>query len=433
MRDRRFAPIFILILLGLGIVFFLQNATPTISLVFVGANLPALPLAAWLLLGAIAGFVTSLALGGLWRSGRRVSPASEKSPEPTSTPKQRPRKKTAKRKAAASSKRDRQPATQRSMENQPKEFDELDEPAPWDDWEEPQDTPINVEATATDRGKPRNQQLQTTGSNPTDESSVASEEDKELASETTEWLGEEFFEDWKQEIKPENEPADTGDPGKTSEVAPGKTYERYRQPVQQYRSGSVYSYTYTDPETTSIPETEDHQTDSEPETTSVPETATDQVPVESPSESPPAAEAEVAASSEDSRDRATRESTPQEPPTEAVSWEESLAELEIENRETETTASRRLEESSTDDLPEDETEGWQTGFPGSSPSAEPSQEPPPSKPAGLAKRFVQKIVSPNQSNPPKNQKPQDTRDIQQDDWEDDWETPSKKSDREDDW
>ncbi len=438
MRDRRLTPIFILLLVGFAIVFFLQNSTPTISLVLVGMKLPSLPLAAWLFVGAIAGFVTSLALGGLWRRSQRSlrSQATRFAErdweenthrEPTSS--KRSRKKAAKRKAATTRQDNQQPPTEHHSEAKPDQLDELNEPAPWDNWEEPKDTPINVEATATEGGKPRDQQLGTQSGDPTtpvretnDEFSE-DEQENELATNTTEWLGEEFFEDWKRELDRETEPSDTGNAG---EVPPGKTYERYRQPIRQYWSGSVYSYTYGEPETSTTSEGDENQNQ-----TSSPETAPDQVPLESEAEP---SEVEFSADVP-----TTLQSSTQETATEEVSWDESLEQLEIDDRETKETVGDNSNETSSEDFPEEDDEDWQTG-PSSKfrpfPSKKPSQPP-----TGLAQRFVQKIVSPSQPNSQSNTDTESREGNDQtnnaesnsDDWEDDWENPPKKSNTSDDW
>lgn len=427
MRDRRFAPIFILILLGLGIVFFLQNSTPTLPLVFFGMELPSLPLAAWLVLGAIAGFATSLAFGWLWRWSLRSfpSPSSDfakrdmteettQQPTPSNKSKKRSRKKTAKPKATAASKRERQSTPERYRENEP---EELDEPAPWDNWEEPQDTPINVQATATSQGQPRDQQLKTTEYDQntpggTADDDFPDEEEKNYpTTNTTEWFGEEFFEDWKQELYQNPEPSeDTGD---TGEFPPGKTYERYRQPIRQYWSGSVYSYTYADPETSTTPEA-----------------SPDQVPVESESEPEPEAKSEPEA--EMASQVPTQQPSTPETTAEEVSWDESLKELEIEDRETqetEETTDSPASETSSDVLPEPEDEQeWQTGRKPSPPST------------GLAQRFVQSFVqgkSQRSQKKTENTESQETTKSSQksdrDVGSDDWETPPRKSDRENDW
>jgi hypothetical protein len=438
MRDRRFAPIFILLLVGLGIVFFLQNSTPTLPLVFFGMEWPSLPLAAWLVLGAIAGFVTSLALGGLWRRSQRNlrSQATrfaerdwEEDTHREPTPSKRSRKKTAKRKAAATRQDNRQPPKEQHSEAKPDELDELNEPAPWDNWEEPKDTPINVEATATEGGKPRDQQLRTKSGDPTtpvretDDEFPEDEQENELATNTTEWLGEEFFEDWKQELDRETEPSDTGEA--RDEVPPGKTYERYRQPIRQYWSGSVYSYTYGDPETSTTSEVDENQNQ-----TPSPETASDQVPLES--EADPS-EVEVSA------DVPTTPQPPtQETAAEEVSWDESLEELEIEDRETKETVGDDSNETSSQDFSEEDDQDWQTG---PSNKFRPYQNQQPSQaPTSLAQRFVQKIVSPNQPNPQPNtpeerEKADQTNDAKKslDDWEDDWENKPKNSNNSDDW
>jgi hypothetical protein len=435
MRDRRIAPIFILLLVGLAIVFFLQNSTPTISLEFVGVELPSLPLAAWLFVGAIAGFVTSLALGGLWRQSQRNLHSSatrfaerdwEEDTHRKPTPSKRSRKKSAKRKAAATRQDAQQPTNERHSEPKTDKPDELNEPAPWDNWEEPKDTPINVEATATEGGRPRDQQLRTQSGDPTTpgretgDEFPEDEQENELATNTTEWLGEEFFEDWKRELDGETEPSDTGDAG---EVSPGRIYERHRQPIRQYWSGSVYSYTYGDPETSTTSEVDDNQNQ-----TSSPENAPDpdQVPLESEAEP---SEVEFSADVPTTPQPSTQETT-----AEKVSWDESLDELEIEDRDNQETVGDNYNEPSSEDFPEEDDEDWQTG-PSSKFRPSPTQSP-----TGLAQRFVQKIVSPSQSNSqantPENQERTDkTNDAENNsnDWEDDWENPPKKSNTSDDW
>lgn len=208
-----------LILLGLiggGLVlFFLQNQTPVLPLVFLNLRTFPLPLSVWVMGAIAAGILTTLFVNTLIRIAGGA-PVSRRRPAPAY---RRPSR-TAYQAAAA-----QQAAARRERD-----------PSPDDTWREPEE-PVGQEPEEDFSDRPPAH----AASSPTEEEPGWEEED------VSDWFDDEpsnrrdDWDDWEEEARP-------APPPERARPAPSRTdYEKSQKPKSVSRSGSVYSYSYREP------------------------------------------------------------------------------------------------------------------------------------------------------------------------------------------
>ncbi|BAI91430.1 hypothetical protein NIES39_J03830 [Arthrospira platensis NIES-39] len=246
----------ILIIVGGLVLLTIQNLSPAISLVFLGMQLPTLPLSVWLLIFLFIGILTSLMIASLFQLSYTPSPSRPKAskkpiqPSPQSNP---PDAQIPPSPQADDSEWDNlQSELELEPENQP--------PIPTsknkspkthknsDDWEtEVRKVSDSWDENDSDRqNEPETPPVRQTTPKPSESESWNKRNINPLNSPNTD-------EDWDNlpphnapttptPPPPENTPTTTPTPPETT----GKTFEVQQQPQKESWSGSVYSFNYKD-------------------------------------------------------------------------------------------------------------------------------------------------------------------------------------------
>jgi hypothetical protein len=211
-----FRLILLLAIAAAVLLFTLENLTPTLSLVFLGMKTPALPLSWWILGAIAAGSLTTLVIRFLFGLSNFVAQRFMQSQFRRSM-----RQATAQTAAPSGTKsttpRSSNPFTRPRTTRQ----DDEDEDAPWKDWsgyEEKRDRPpVNTPEPPINRDRPPS-------TVPTD--------------------------DWENPLNEDWEASPTSAPAAPppSSTPPKQTFEAAQEPKQVSRSGSVYSYSYREPD-----------------------------------------------------------------------------------------------------------------------------------------------------------------------------------------
>lgn len=202
------------VIVGSVVIFTLQNLAP-ITLVILGMQTQALPLAIWVVGALLAGGLTSLFLAGLPRSAAaRPGPRSQSgfSTGPRPTWGNGPTRRTAPRENAAGFSATSE-STRRAVDDW-----EASPREEWDDWEEPKSAP-----------------RRTAPASRTDIRDTADDD----------WSNWEGYED-QPPTRRTSGSAPRSAPDQTESAPPRTNFEVPQSPTAQQQSGSVYSYSYRD-------------------------------------------------------------------------------------------------------------------------------------------------------------------------------------------